>query len=137
MGFVQANELRGAERWLICSGQTSMDADGNPLHPGDMNAQLVQALDNLETVLHAANFEMSDIVRLNVYTTDIDRFMQALPAVGNASKPQDAALRAHSWASPGWRFPTSSWRSRQRSPPDRVAVDHRGREIGVAESMST
>jgi enamine deaminase RidA (YjgF/YER057c/UK114 family) len=82
MGFVQANELRGAERWLICSGQTSVDADGNPLHPGDMNAQVMQALDNLETVLNSAGCELRDIVRLNVYTTDVDRFLQALPVVG-------------------------------------------------------
>jgi enamine deaminase RidA (YjgF/YER057c/UK114 family) len=82
MGFVQANELRGAERWLICSGQTSVDADGNTLHPGDMNAQVMQALDNLETVLNSAGCELRDIVRLNVYTTDVDRFLQALPVVG-------------------------------------------------------
>ncbi len=28
MGFVQANEVSGAQRVLICSGQTSMDAEG-------------------------------------------------------------------------------------------------------------
>ena len=32
-GFVQANEVRGVQRVLICSGQTSMDAGGSPAHP--------------------------------------------------------------------------------------------------------
>ena len=76
-GFVQANEVSDAQRVLYCAGQVSVDADGNPLHPGDMGAQIAQALDNLETVLEAAGFEMSDVARLNFYTTDVDRTMEA------------------------------------------------------------
>lgn len=29
-GFVQANELRGVQRMLICSGQTALNAEGHP-----------------------------------------------------------------------------------------------------------
>jgi enamine deaminase RidA (YjgF/YER057c/UK114 family) len=76
-GFVQAHEVSGAERTLYCAGQTSSDADGNPVHPGDMGAQLGQALDNLETVLSEAGFELSQVVRLNTYTTDVDAFLAA------------------------------------------------------------
>ncbi len=76
-GFVQANEVSDAQRVLYCAGQVSVDAEGNPLHPGDMGAQIAQALDNLETVLEAAGFEMSDVARLNFYTTDVDRTMEA------------------------------------------------------------
>jgi enamine deaminase RidA (YjgF/YER057c/UK114 family) len=76
-GFVQAHEVSGAERTLYCAGQTSSDADGNPVHPGDMRAQLAQALDNLETVLSEAGFELSQVVRLNTYTTDVDAFLAA------------------------------------------------------------
>jgi enamine deaminase RidA (YjgF/YER057c/UK114 family) len=81
-GFVQANDIRGAQRLLICSGQTSVDADGQVLHPGDMRAQLVQALDNVETVLQAAGLTLGDVVRLNIYTTDVDGLLAALDAVG-------------------------------------------------------
>ena len=77
LGFVQANEISGAQRMLVCAGQTSVDADGHPLHPGDMGAQLAQALDNLEAVLGQAGFALSDVVRLNLYTTDVDRFLEA------------------------------------------------------------
>ena len=76
-GFVQANEVSDAQRVLYCAGQVSVDADGNPLHPGDMGAQIAQALDNLETVLGTAGFEMSDVARLNFYTTDVDGTMEA------------------------------------------------------------
>ena len=81
-GYVQANELRGLQRVLVCAGQTSVDAEGRPVHPGDMAAQVGQALDNLETVLRQAGFTLADVVRLNYYTTDVDAFLGALGAVG-------------------------------------------------------
>ena len=50
--FVQANEVRGMSRMLVVSGQAS--ADAKTLHPGDMRAQIEQAMDNLQTVLEKA-----------------------------------------------------------------------------------
>jgi len=76
-GFVQAHEVSGPGRTLFCAGQTSTDADGNPLHAGDMPAQLDQALENLKTVLREAGFDLSDVVRLNTYTTNVDAFLEA------------------------------------------------------------
>lgn len=76
-GYVQANEAGGVERVLVCAGQTSVDADGQPMHEGDMGAQVGQALDNVETVLSEAGFELADVVRLNYYVTDVDAFVQA------------------------------------------------------------
>ena len=76
-GFVQANEVSGAQRALYCAGQVSVDAEGNPVNAGDIRAQMTQALDNLDAVLDAAGFKMSDVVRLNFFTTDVDRTMEA------------------------------------------------------------
>ena len=70
MGYVQANEVSETQRTLFCAGQTSVDKEGRPVHAGDMGAQLAQALDNLETVLGAAGAALSDVMRLNIYTTD-------------------------------------------------------------------
>ena len=82
-GFVQANEVSGAKRTLVCSGQTSVDAQGKPVHAGDMAAQIEQALANLEAVLAKAGFKLSDVVRLNYYTTDVDLFVKSsAPAIG-------------------------------------------------------
>jgi enamine deaminase RidA (YjgF/YER057c/UK114 family) len=75
-GFSQAIEVPVGARWLVCSGQTSVDADGNPLHAGDMAAQLRQAFDNLETVLKAADLTLANVVRLNYYTTDIPAYLK-------------------------------------------------------------
>lgn len=72
--YVQANEVADARRMLICAGQTSIDAEGRPAHEGNMRAQIELALDNLEAVLQAADFTLADVVRLNYYTTDVDRF---------------------------------------------------------------
>ena len=79
-GVAQAVEITGASRTLICSGQIAVDAEGHSLHAGDMKAQMKLALDNLETVLRRAELTFSDVVRLNVYTTDMDAFMVALKA---------------------------------------------------------
>ena len=75
-GFSQAVEVCNAGRQLVCAGQTSVAADGSVLHPGDMAAQLRQALDNLGQVLAAAGMDFDDIVRLNYYTTDIAAYLQ-------------------------------------------------------------
>ena len=76
-GFVQGNEITGAQRMLFCAGITSVDDDGNLMHEGDMRAQVGCALDNIATVLDQAGFRFSDVMRLNVYTTDIDALLQA------------------------------------------------------------
>jgi enamine deaminase RidA (YjgF/YER057c/UK114 family) len=72
LGFDQAHLIEGFERQLVCSGQDAVDADGQPRHPGDMAAQLDMALDNLVAVLAAADMALANVVRLNVYATDVD-----------------------------------------------------------------
>ena len=76
LGFDQAQLIEGHQRMLVCSGQDAVDADGKPQHPGDMAAQLELALDNLEAIVTAADMTLTDIVRLNVYTTDVDRLSE-------------------------------------------------------------
>lgn len=72
MGFNQGEVVTGAQRTLYVSGQTAMDADGRPRHDGDMGAQLALAVDNLKAVLTGAGMSLANLVRLNVYTTDVD-----------------------------------------------------------------
>ena len=82
-GFSQGIEVTGAERVLYCAGQTSSGPDGETLHGDDMAAQCGQALDNLETVLEHAGMTFANVVRLNYYVTDVDRFLsEAAAAVG-------------------------------------------------------
>lgn len=76
LGFDQAELVEGHRRELICSAQDAVDADGAPRHPGDMAAQLGLALDNLEEVCAAADMTLANVVRLNVFTTDMDALLQ-------------------------------------------------------------
>jgi enamine deaminase RidA (YjgF/YER057c/UK114 family) len=45
-----------------------------------MRAQLNQAVDNLEEVLKGAGFNLADVVRLNIFTTDVDRYFIEIEA---------------------------------------------------------
>ncbi|MGW1955744.1 RidA family protein [Streptomyces sp. NPDC001920] len=72
LGFNQGELVCGHTRTLYCSGQTAMSDAGRPLHDGDLAAQLALSLDNLEAVLGAAGMSLANLVRLNVYTTDVD-----------------------------------------------------------------
>ena len=104
--FSQAIEVSGASRTLYRAGQTSVDGEGTPMHAGDMSAQVDQAFRNLATVLEASGFTLSDVVRLNYYTTDVDRFFQAHDVVqrhlGQAgSQPAGVLLGVARLAFPG------------------------------------
>ncbi|WP_326796501.1 RidA family protein [Streptomyces sp. NBC_01808] len=72
MGFNQGELVSGHTRTLFVSGQTAMSPEGRPQHEGDMAAQLTLSLDNLEAVLAGADMSLENLVRLNVYTTDVD-----------------------------------------------------------------
>ncbi|WP_132877959.1 RidA family protein [Tamaricihabitans halophyticus] len=72
MGFNQGELVSGHTRTLYCSGQTAMSEDGKPEHAGDMAAQVALSLDNLVAVLVEAKMSLANLVRLNVYTTDVD-----------------------------------------------------------------
>jgi enamine deaminase RidA (YjgF/YER057c/UK114 family) len=77
LNFSHAVDTAGADRVVFLAGQTSVDADGRAMHPGDMAAQLGRAFDNLEAVLSAAGLTMQQLVRLNYYVTDMAAFSQA------------------------------------------------------------
>ncbi|MCP2357213.1 enamine deaminase RidA (YjgF/YER057c/UK114 family) [Nonomuraea thailandensis] len=76
LGYNQGEIVSGHTRTLYCSGQTAMSGDGKPQHDGDMAAQLALSLDNLEAVLGEGGMSLANLVRLNVYTTDVDRLFE-------------------------------------------------------------
>jgi enamine deaminase RidA (YjgF/YER057c/UK114 family) len=82
LGYNQAEIIEGASRQVICAGQTAVDAQGNPQHPGDMRGQIGLALDNLEAVLTTAGLGLGNIVRLTVYATDVDEALKNFDLMG-------------------------------------------------------
>jgi enamine deaminase RidA (YjgF/YER057c/UK114 family) len=81
-GFNQGEVIEGHTRELVLAGQTAVNADGAPQHPGDMAAQVGLALDNLEAVLAGGGMTLSNLVRLNMYTTDVDAFFENAGVIG-------------------------------------------------------
>ena len=59
---------------IYVSGQIALDEQGNLVGEGDVVAQLERTYENLKRVLEAAGATMSDVVRLNIYTRDLDGF---------------------------------------------------------------
>ena len=85
-------EVTGAQRVLYLSGQTSNAADGAPMHPGDLVAQFGLAWANLKDALEASGMDATNIVRMNMYTTDVAAFMDAAGEIipifaGDGCKP--------------------------------------------------
>jgi enamine deaminase RidA (YjgF/YER057c/UK114 family) len=76
LGYNQGEVVSGQTRTLYCAGQAAMGGDGEPLHVGDMAAQVALSLDNLEAVLVGADMSLANLVRLTVYTTDVDLLLQ-------------------------------------------------------------
>ncbi len=73
--YVQAVEVKNVQSTLYISGQTAIDENGITSN-SDMRTQIIKTLENLEKVIVKADFEVKNIVRLNVYTTDHPAFFK-------------------------------------------------------------
>ncbi|MDD7970874.1 RidA family protein [Roseinatronobacter alkalisoli] len=82
LGYNQGEIIEGATRQVICAGQTAVDADGNPQHPGDMRGQIGLALDNLTAVLEGAGMDLRHVTRLGIYATDVDEALKNFDLLG-------------------------------------------------------
>jgi reactive intermediate/imine deaminase len=59
---------------VYLSGQIPLDPDTMNLVEGDFAAQAHQVFKNLQAVCEAANGSLADIVKLNIYLTDLSYF---------------------------------------------------------------
>ena len=66
------------ENLMFIAGQVALDGDGNVVGEGDMAAQFRQVLENLKTVLASEGADFSNIVKINIFTTDADRLREHL-----------------------------------------------------------
>lgn len=103
----------GAYSQAVRAGDTVFLSGAIPLVPGtmelvssDVRAQIVQVFDNLEAVCTAAGGSFEQVIKLNVYLTDLsnfplvnevmsERFNEPYPAraaIGVAALPRDVAV---------------------------------------------
>ena len=91
---------------VYLSGQIPLDPQSAQLVEGDMRAQITRVFDNLSAVCEAAGGSLKDIVKLNIFLTDLSHFalvnevmatyfVQPYPAraaIGVASLPRGAQV---------------------------------------------
>jgi reactive intermediate/imine deaminase len=95
-----------ANNTIYLSGQIPLVPDTMILHSGDMAAQIHQVFSNLRAVAQAAGGDLADIVKLNIFLTDLTHFAlvneimaeywkppyPARAVVGVAALPKGAAV---------------------------------------------
>jgi len=91
---------------VYLSGQIPLRPDTMEMVSGDMDAQVRRVFDNLAAVAEAAGGSLADVVKLNVFLTDLGHFAlvnkimaeyfrepyPARAAVGVATLPKDAQV---------------------------------------------
>ncbi len=81
-------------RDIKISGAVSMDEEGNPTAAGDLEQQMKNAYADLEKVLKHYGCTFDDVVRENIFTTDMPQFLEK------------AGYRTEVYKN---HFPTGSW----------------------------
>ena len=91
---------------VYLSGQIPLIAETMEMVEGDIRQQIHRVFQNLKAVAQAAGGDLSDVVKLNVFLTDLSDFPQvnevmaeyfqppypARAAIGVAALPKDAAV---------------------------------------------
>jgi reactive intermediate/imine deaminase len=89
---------------VYISGQIPLVPETVTIIEGDISAQIIQVFDNLKAIAEAAGGDLGDIVKLNVFLTDLSNFpivnqimglyfqepYPARAAIGVAALPKDA-----------------------------------------------
>ncbi len=74
LGFSHGVLVEHAERTLYAAGQGPVDPDGRLVAEGDVAGQVQATLANVETVLAAAGMGLGDVVRYELWTTDLHSY---------------------------------------------------------------
>jgi reactive intermediate/imine deaminase len=82
------------DRTVYLSGQIPLVPETMTIIEGDISAQITQVFDNLQAVATAAGGDFSDIVKLNVFLTDLSHFPIVNEIMGRYFQPPYPARAA-------------------------------------------
>jgi len=82
------------DRTVYLSGQIPLVPETMTIIEGDISAQIIQVFDNLQAVAEAAGGDFSDIVKLNVFLTDLSHFPIVNEIMGRYFQPPYPARAA-------------------------------------------
>ncbi|MDI1278314.1 MULTISPECIES: RidA family protein [Methylobacter] len=82
------------DRTVYLSGQIPLVPETMTIIEGDISAQITQVFDNLQAVAEAAGGDFSDIVKLNVFLTDLAHFPLVNEIMGRYFQPPYPARAA-------------------------------------------
>ena len=66
---------------IYIAGQTAVDEKGNVVGKGDIEAQARQIFRNLQKCLKAAGAGFDEVVKLNIYSTDLDAHLPTITKI--------------------------------------------------------
>lgn len=66
----------GDKAMVFVSGQLAMDSDGKPVAPDDISVQTRYIFENIKTILSNAGAALEDVVKVQIFLTDISKFPQ-------------------------------------------------------------
>jgi len=94
----------GDSEMIFVTGQMSMDAGGNVVCPGDIAGQTERVFQNIDNILRGAGATMNDVVKAQIFLTDIGNFSIVSPIRNKyfaIAKPVSTMVQVVALSKPG------------------------------------
>ncbi len=93
-------------RHIHVAGTVPFDKDKNVVGKGDMKTQVLKVLDNIRISLAAGGAKPSDVVRINVFATDVEAYVTVgspeVIAFFGDTKPASTTVEVPRLVHPDW-----------------------------------